>query len=498
MHYQHGREAKKFMKIGNKKYWKPELHFSPEHGWINDPNGLVFYRGQYHLFYQYNPYHCNWDSMHWGHAVSDDLINWEEREIALYPDKSYDKDQAGGCFSGSVVVRDEKMYLFYTGSVIKEGKVHQTQCLAVTEDGIHFEKVSQNPLILTPPLEGEEDFRDPKVVWAQGKYRMVCGGTDGKADDPASHGRIYLYSSEDLYHWEYNGIIYEALPGEGAMMECPDLFCLGEQWVITCSPMYREDYRQTFYAVGKADFDQCIFQVEKKGCLDYGPYYYAQQTYFDKNQIPLSISWLGGWPWMPWAKTLPPTDGMGYRGVLSVPRVPFLDSENNLHFKLFPELKEYEKNHIHRTMLSVPVKCEATDGDKTFWEALKQLSGAVHLCFTIDMEDTDSKQLMLVLKEGKNERIEFLINFEEKKFIADCTKGDAFIKETSQVVLLQELSSRLEVELLLDKSIYTFFLQNGRYTYTGTFYPADGNYGLEICSLGNSAKLEQVELGFFA
>ena len=201
---------------------------------------------------------------------------------------------------------------------------------------------------------------------------------------------------------------------------------------------------------------------------------------------------------MPWAKTLPPTDGMGYRGVLSVPRVPFLDSENNLHFKLFPELKEYEKNHIHRTMLSVPVKCEATDGDKTFWEALKQLSGAVHLCFTIDMEDTDSKQLMLVLKEGKNERIEFSINFEEKKFITDCTKGDAFIKETSQVVLLQELSSRLEVELLLDKSIYTFFLQNGRYTYTGTFYPADGNYGLEICSLGNSAKLEQVELGFFA
>lgn len=201
---------------------------------------------------------------------------------------------------------------------------------------------------------------------------------------------------------------------------------------------------------------------------------------------------------MPWAKTLPPTDSMGYRGVLSVPRVPFLDSENNLYFKFFPEMRKYETIQIHRTMLSVPAKGEVTDEGETFWEALKQLSGAVHLCFTIDTEEADNRQLMLVLKEGKNEQIKFSINFEEKKFIADCTKGDTFIKETSQTVLLQELSARLEVELLLDKSIYTFFLQNGRYTYTGTFYPVDGNYGLEIYSLTKHAKLEQVELGFLA
>ena len=94
---------------------RPSLHFTPQKGWINDPNGLVFFKGQYHLFYQYNPYHDNWDSMHWGHAVSRDLIHWEELEPALVPDMPYDNDKNGGCFSGSVVVHDDQLFLFYTG-----------------------------------------------------------------------------------------------------------------------------------------------------------------------------------------------------------------------------------------------------------------------------------------------------------------------------------------------------------------------------------------------
>ena len=108
---------------------RPSLHFTPQKGWINDPNGLVFFKGQYHLFYQYNPYHDNWDSMHWGHAVSRDLIHWEELEPALVPDMPYDNDKNGGCFSGSVVVHDDQLFLFYTGRTEGETGIFETQIL---------------------------------------------------------------------------------------------------------------------------------------------------------------------------------------------------------------------------------------------------------------------------------------------------------------------------------------------------------------------------------
>ena len=118
-----------------KELWRPFFHFAPEKGWMNDPNGLVWFKGSYHLFFQYNPYHCSWDSMHWGHAVSGDLLHWRQVDCALVPDEKYDKDPTGGCFSGSPVVWEDKLYLVYTASAKKDGKTVQTQCAAVSEDG---------------------------------------------------------------------------------------------------------------------------------------------------------------------------------------------------------------------------------------------------------------------------------------------------------------------------------------------------------------------------
>ena len=152
---------------------RPSLHFTPQKGWINDPNGLVFFKGQYHIFYQYNPYHDSWDSMHWGHAVSRDLIHWDELEPALVPDMPYDNDKNGGCFSGSVVVQDNQLFLFYTGRTEDETGIFETQNLAVSKDGRHFVKIEENPLINEVPEKGGRDFRDPKVFFAQGKWRMI-------------------------------------------------------------------------------------------------------------------------------------------------------------------------------------------------------------------------------------------------------------------------------------------------------------------------------------
>ena len=179
---------------------KLALHLQPERGWINDPNGLCYFQGKYHAFFQHNPKAPVWDTMHWGHAVSEDLLHWEELPIALYPDQPYESGQ--GCFSGSAVEKDGRLYLFYTAV---DSSLAQTQCLAWTDDGQHFTKYPGNPILPQSPIDpASKDFRDPKVFpWKDGSYRMVCGvGKEGYA-------AVVLYRSQDLLHWDYVGPLFE-------------------------------------------------------------------------------------------------------------------------------------------------------------------------------------------------------------------------------------------------------------------------------------------------
>ena len=132
----------------NKQYF-PHFHLAPQAGWMNDPNGLVYYKGQYHAFYQHHPYDENWGPMHWGHAVSDDLITWRRLPIAIAPDHDYDQS---GCFSGSAIDNNGELCLIYTGHIWLNGQgndehIRETQCLATSKDGVHFEK---HGTVLTP------------------------------------------------------------------------------------------------------------------------------------------------------------------------------------------------------------------------------------------------------------------------------------------------------------------------------------------------------------
>ena len=131
--------------------FRPRMHFSPERGWINDPNGLIHFKGMYHLFFQFNPYSTRWGMMHWGHAVSHARIDWQVLPLALTPSEEYELDEKGGCFSGSAIEKDGRLYLFYTGSVIRDGRTIQTQNMAFSDDGIHFEKHPGNPIISELP-----------------------------------------------------------------------------------------------------------------------------------------------------------------------------------------------------------------------------------------------------------------------------------------------------------------------------------------------------------
>ena len=160
--------------IKNSPY-RLKYHFMAPTGWINDPNGLVQYKGEYQLFYQFYPYESKWGPMHWGHAKSTDLVHWEHLPVALAPSESYDFGEVPGhgCFSGSAVVNGEELILIYTGHVDNKEPM-QVQCIAASMDGIHFEKYRHNPVIDHYPEEGSPDFRDPKV-WNH-QWEMVYGG----------------------------------------------------------------------------------------------------------------------------------------------------------------------------------------------------------------------------------------------------------------------------------------------------------------------------------
>lgn len=275
-----------------------KLHFHPKSGWMNDPNGLIWYGGKYHAFFQHNPYATHWDTMHWGHAVSEDLLHWEERPIALWPDRPYEDD--GGCFSGSAVERDGELWLFYTSVSHVWG---QTQSLARSPDGVTFEKYRGNPLISAPPPEGSRDFRDPKVTWMLGKYYMVCGsGRDGV-------GKILLYSSPDLLRWEYRGVLLEGKEF-GGVLECPDFFPLGDQFVLMFSQMGRKTH-STVFCVG--DFDGEKFTPRRISTPEAGPQFYAPQSFQAPNGRRIVLGWMYDWERKPRA-------GEPYVGAFTIPR----------------------------------------------------------------------------------------------------------------------------------------------------------------------------------
>ncbi|NLD88391.1 MAG: glycoside hydrolase family 32 protein [Clostridiales bacterium] len=280
---------------------RQKYHFEPQKGWINDPNGLIYFKGRYHAFFQHNPYAPVWDTMYWGHAVSDDLINWQELPIALYPDMPY--ENSGGCFSGSAVEKDGRLYIFYT-SVSNE--LGQTQSLAVSDDAVTFVKYEGNPIIGSI---GVKDFRDPKVTKLMGRYYMVCGSGSGGT------GRVLLYVSDDLYFWEPLGTLIEG-KRFGNVIECPDFFELDGKYVLSFSQMFTDKQRAIRTIVGS--FDGMRFTPEAEYDLETGPDYYAPQSFLDHLGRRIVIGWMVNPRGHGQA-------GLDYAGAFSIPRQLFFE-----------------------------------------------------------------------------------------------------------------------------------------------------------------------------
>lgn len=269
-------------------------HITPPYGLMNDPNGLVYFRGRHHVFYQWNQNGTVHKTKSWGHVSTEDFVQWETHPPALEPDSWFDKD---GCYSGSAVVHEDKVYLFYTGNVRNDqGERESYQCLAVSEDGIHFEK--RGPLDLR--LEGyTAHVRDPKV-WqeADGSWRMILG-----AQTLEEKGAAVLFRSKNLLEWEEVGRLDAALPDFGYMWECPDLvrglsedredlllFC--PQGLDGGEDKWLNLY-QAGYLIGRLQPDGEFLAEADFQEVDAGFELYAPQTYRTPDGRTVMYGWLG-------------------------------------------------------------------------------------------------------------------------------------------------------------------------------------------------------------
>ncbi|MBT0726552.1 glycoside hydrolase family 32 protein [Rosenbergiella australiborealis] len=299
-------------KRGNHYY--PHFHLAPPAGWMNDPNGLIYFNQRYHAFYQHHPFSTDWGPMHWGHATSDDMVHWQHQPIALAPDCEADSD---GCFSGSAVVVGEQLALIYTGhrwlgEVGDDSQICEVQCLALSQDGLTFEKQG---VILMPPA-GVMHFRDPKVWFEAGSWWMVVGARNAQ-----QQGQVLLYKGESLTSWVFDRILAQAASGEGYMWECPDFFKLGDHRYLMCSPqgmvaqgdrfnnLFQSGVFAGQWSPGEAFIRQQGFQE-----LDRGHDFYAPQSFLAADGRRIVMAWMDMW------ESKMPTKQEGWCGSFTLPR----------------------------------------------------------------------------------------------------------------------------------------------------------------------------------
>lgn len=303
----------KSVKKGNPaKTWSnpsPSIHFRPLYGWINDPNGMFYKDGVWHLFYQYNPFGAKWGNMSWGHAISHDLVNWKQCGIALVP------DELGMIFSGSAVVDEKGTAGFGKDAVVAiytSAGVRQSQSIAYSSDGHTFEKYGSNPVLESP----RPDFRDPKVIWHEETSAWIMAVSAGDA--------MEFYRSVNLKDWEFASRFGEGAGNHGGVWECPDIFPLeyeGQKKWILISSCTRNPILGTGSQYFVGSFDGYVFNPDSvsEKWMDYGMDHYAAVTFSNAPQERrIAMAWEGNWMY---AKDLPLK---GWRGMMTVPRELFL------------------------------------------------------------------------------------------------------------------------------------------------------------------------------
>lgn len=450
--------------------YRLKYHLMGKYGWINDPNGFIYYKGQYHLFYQHNPYESIWGPMYWGHAISNDLIRWKYLPIALAPDSPYDKD---GCFSGSAIEKYGNLYLLYTGHVIcdidRQENYRQTQCLAFSDDGVNFVKYDKNPIIGIddiPTGVSKSDIRDPKVFKRGENYYMLLGSNNGHG-----RGQGVLYTSSDLKEWKFLNTIGSHRDDMGNNWECPDLFELEGRYILIVSLQHfgegsnSKTHHEVVYSIGDFDANTGRFEFKDYHKIDMGFDFYAPQTTIDDRGRRLIVAWMNEW------NTEKPTQTLGHNwaGAMTMPREVKLDGDR-LCFLPIDDIKKYRKDELSlEHILLNGVKELNRGGD----------------CYELDIS--------FVAKEANIFGVKLRIGSDEETVLSYNTQDNLFRfnRDRSGIGPKGERETRvdlmdgmLNLRVFVDKCSVEIFINNGQKVMTGLIYPSNSSKGIELFSKG--------------
>ncbi len=446
--------------------YHPKYHFSAPALWMNDPNGTIFHKGEYHLFYQHNPYGSRWDSIHWGHAKSKDLVHWEHLPIALTPSTELGEHH---CFSGCCVINNGIPSILYTSIKLKRSslliktllkvKKGAEQWLATSDDEmITWRKYPGNP-VMTDELHGSlkvRDWRDP-YIWHENDVWFAALGGHIKGH---KNGAVFLYQSKDLINWKYLYPLCEGTKAQGRNGECPNFFPLENRHVLIVSPE-----NKVIYAVGK--YENYTFTPEKWEHLDHGRCFYATNTIFDdKNRVILF-----GWIQYGWLRSGGLT---GWNGCISLPRILSLDQNGKLKIVPAPELEALRKTRTSLGQFFLQPSSHIS---------LNDLNGN---CFEIsaEIEILDTKRFGFeILKCKKKTFVGF--DTEKQEIIAGKEKGK---------INFPLKNAKLKVRIFIDKSVIEMFV-DGKTTISALFYPKKKvNQKILISAIGGSVQISNLDV----
>jgi fructan beta-fructosidase len=490
-----------FNLVESTELYRPQFHFSPETGWMNDPNGLVYYEGEYHLFYQYTPSENSIPgSKYWGHAVSNDLVYWEHLPVALSP------DSLGDIFSGSAVVDWQNTSGLQTGdeSVLvaiftHSGNGLQQQSIAYSNDrGRTWIKYSQNPVIPNPGLK---DFRDPKVFWHSGTARWIMVLAAGD--------KVMLYTSPNLIDWRFSSQFGELEGAHGGVWECPDLFPLkvdgdprAELWVLLVSVGRGAPNggSGTQYFVGS--FDGKTFTNHHPATtvnwIDYGVDNYAGVTFSDipeQDGRRILVGWMNNWCYADKIPTNP------WRSAMTLPRVlKITTGPTGTPQLVSAPVQEFEKIRLAQ-ILSIHYGEDNLEGERKVAGNLPVIQEMDAQAFEIiaEIDPGTAAQFGFRLKNNIGDQVLVGYDIKAKVLFIDRRSSGLVDFEPNFGGHIHRVpyhldSSTVQLHIFVDSSSIEVFGNGGRVVLTDQIFPREQFVEVELYTLDGYAKIQKLDV----